>query len=190
MFKHRTFDEPSRVKASVDIAAQSLNEVFDMRLCLNPEFRTTSEQKWMTKRGTDNFSGVNAAHVGIRHPGQGVMEVHQQSVNGKVGWTKLPNENKAGREPFAMSYPESARTQMESIRSRNPDKQVGDLFNSTIRSTKAFEDKVKINSWHNMENLQKGYLMTTSKDPHSIRLHSRQSHMQTSKLTEGVFEES
>jgi len=72
-----------------------------------------------------------------------------------------------------MSYPESARTQMESIRSRNTDKQVGDLFNSTIRSTKAFEDKVKINSWHNMENLQKGYLMTTSKDPHSIRLHSR-----------------
>ena len=91
------------------------DEVFDMQMCLNPTFRNTSEQKWLTKRGVNTFSGVPAAHVGIRHPGQGIMEVHQQSVNGKVGWQKLPNENRAGIEPYALSYPENAKSQMESM---------------------------------------------------------------------------
>lgn len=42
------------------------------------------------------------------------------------------------------------------------------LFNGTCRSSKPFEDKVKVNSLHLMEGLDKAYLMTTKKSPSKI----------------------
>lgn len=115
----------------------------------------------------DNFNGVNAAHVKILHPGQGIQTSHAHSVNGKSPWNRLPNENPPGDDPYAMSFPETARSQIE--RRRHPEKEVGEvLFNGTCRRSLPFEDKVKVNSIHIMEGLDKGYLMATKKSPTKI----------------------
>ena len=41
-------------------------------------------------------------------------------------------------------------------------------FNGTCRRTLPFEDKVKVNSLHNIEALNKAYLMTTSISPEKL----------------------
>lgn len=90
--------------------------------------------------------------------------------NNKVGWGKLPNENKPGDNPYSMSFPETERQYTE--RHRLAHKEMGETqFSSTCRTTKAFEDKVKVNSNNNMEGINKGYLMTTNKDPRTISMY-------------------
>ena len=85
-------------------------------------------------------------------------------------WDKLPNENKPGDDPYAMSYPETAREQIE--RRRLPHREVSQtLFDSTCRPSKAFEDKVKVNSNHIMEGIEKGYMMATNKNPANLTAH-------------------
>lgn len=92
------------------------------------------------------------------------MEVHQQSISGKGAWDKLPNENRPGDEPYALSFPETARDQIE--RRRLPHKEIGNtLFDSTCRRSLPFEDKIKMNSHHIMESIEKGYIMVTNKNP-------------------------
>ena len=65
----------------------------------------------------DNFSGVNAAHVGLRYAGQGKTEAHANSITGRSTWSQLPNENQPGDEPYAYSNPECAKLTV--VRRRN-----------------------------------------------------------------------
>jgi hypothetical protein len=58
----------------------------------------------------DNFSGSNAAHVKLLYPGAGKTDSHSHSINGKSTWIQLPNENFAGDEPYALSFPETAKS--------------------------------------------------------------------------------
>ena len=46
-------------------------------------------------------------------------------------------------------------------------------FNGTCRRTLPFEDKVKVNSLHNIEALNKAYLMTTSQSPEKLIMSSK-----------------
>jgi len=41
-----------------------------------PTWRSNDRKSWVSKKAMDNFSGVNAHHVKIGYPGQGVTEVH------------------------------------------------------------------------------------------------------------------
>jgi hypothetical protein len=58
-----------------------------------PVWKTINKKQWMNEKGMDNFSGVNAAHVGLRYAGQGKTEAHANSITGRSTWSQLPNEN-------------------------------------------------------------------------------------------------
>lgn len=61
----------------------------------------------MSPKGFDNHSGSHAPHVvKIRHPGNGKEEMHQHALNSKSVWKVCQNENTAGDDPYAISYPE------------------------------------------------------------------------------------
>ena len=81
-----------------------------MNLYKYPVWKTNQKNKWVNKRGMDIFSGAHAPHVLMNHPGQGIIESHQASVNGKSTWIQLPNANDPGDDPYALSYLETARS--------------------------------------------------------------------------------
>lgn len=68
-------------------------ESFDMYKYKYPVWKTINKKQWMNEKGMDNFSGVNAAHVGLRYAGQGKTEAHANSITGRSTWSQLPNEN-------------------------------------------------------------------------------------------------
>jgi hypothetical protein len=141
-----------------------------MNLYKHPVWKPIDKDKWTDKKGMDIFSGSNSKHVAISHPGQGITESHMNSVSGRSTWMQLPNANEPGDDPYALSFPETARSQIE--RRREPEKEVASVqFNATCRRTLPFEDKVKVNSIHNMEGMDKAYLMTTNRSPQKILDH-------------------
>jgi len=99
---------------------------------------------------------------------------------------QLPNTNEPGDDPYALSYPETTRSQIE--RKRIPEKEIGAVqFNSTCRRTLPFEDKVKVNSLHNLEGMNKAYLLATNRSPEKIRL-DRNKNKERGFTPNGMFE--
>lgn len=74
---HKTFDEFSRVQDSVTKHGRDhLPESFNMNMYKYPVWKSVQKSKWIDKKGMDIFSGAHAAHVTIKHPGQGITESH------------------------------------------------------------------------------------------------------------------
>ena len=83
---------------------------------------------------------------------------------------KLPqikNEEEAGDNPYAFGYKEQAKNLV--TRNRKQEKEVGQhIFSNTVRPVALIEDKVKINSLHSMEGLNRVYLMNTQRSPEKL----------------------
>ena len=78
-----------------------------MDMCRYMSWKDPKKNKWMSPKGFDNFSGVNGPHViKLKHPGNGKIEMHAHSLNKKSVWKLCHNENIAGEDPYAVSFPE------------------------------------------------------------------------------------
>ena len=85
---------------------------------------------------------MNSSHVRLEHPGQGKVDMHASSVHKNSTWKVCNNENKAGENPYAMSYPETSHNLFE--RKRNTFKETTDtIFQATSRTTSVLDDRTK-----------------------------------------------
>jgi len=79
-------------------------------------------------------------------------------------WSQIKNEEEAGNNPYAFGYKEIATNLV--TRNRKLDKEVGQhVFSTTVRPIAMIEDKVKVNSLHSMEVLNRMYLISTQRSP-------------------------
>lgn len=82
-------------------------------------------------------------------------------------WSQIKNEEEAGDNPYAFGYKEQAKKLV--TRNRKQEKEVGQhIFSNTVRPVALIEDKVKINSLHSMEGLNRVYLMNTQRSPEKL----------------------
>lgn len=144
-----------------------LPESFDLEQVINPQYRPDQPNKWQSSKGFNRHEGMKAAHTRLLHPGQGKVMAHSHSINNKSTWRRVQNEPKPGENPYALSYPETAKE--NGHRKEDLRKHIGSaLFMPVSRTTSSLEDKAKCNSLRIMESLDKGYYMTTNKSPNRL----------------------
>lgn len=107
---YKQFDEHSRVTTQIKIQGRDyLPESFNLEMYRYPSWKEDKKDKWLTPKGFDNKTGVNAAHVlKLQHPGSGRRDMHATSLNDTAAWPICQNEPQPGDNPYALSYPEMA----------------------------------------------------------------------------------
>ena len=114
----------------------------------------------------DIYSGNHSAHVGLHYAGQGKTDIHANSVAGRSTWEHLPNENQAGDEPYSLTKEDTAKAL---LRRRNSQKEVSRVvFIPTSKRSLPMDDKIRVNTLHMMEVLDKAYTMNTKESPQKI----------------------
>ena len=137
-----------------------------MYLYQNPVWKTVDRKQWLNPKGMDIYSGNHAAHVGLHYAGQGKTEVHANNVSGRSTWQHLPNENQAGDESYSLTKEDTAKAL---LRRRNSQKEVSRVvFVPTSKRSLPMDDKIRVNTLHMMEVLNKAYTMTTKESPQKI----------------------
>jgi len=131
---HQHFDEHSRVTKQIKIHGRDyLPESFNLDLYRYPSWKDDNKTKWLTPKGFDNKSGVDAAHVvKLPCPGSGKRDMHAHSLNNQSAWPLCHNEPVPGENPYSISYPEMTEIIMQ--RKRLQSKEISPVpFNATCR---------------------------------------------------------
>ncbi len=128
-------------------------------MCKFPDWKPVNKSQWLTTKGFDNHSGMPAAHNNkMQHPGAGKVVMHVNSIKSNAAWTVTRNEPQTGKNPYALSFSETADANI--IRGRQEAKEISSTpFIATCRTSKAIESKLKVNSNHIFDRLTTAFVM-------------------------------